>query len=157
MLVTGKNTILLVKLLQSWRRNYDEVFLMVLKVDGAEMTCKGCGTELICHMSNYKGDFKNKLQWQNEDGTAHYATNNGKDFTCNIPEQEEETTPNEIELKPNEKSTLESEQKLSKGESVPDIISLATLHEKIKTVHGMCEAILHIVTDLKTKGVKIQQ
>ena len=122
---------------------------MVLKVEGAEMTCKGCGTELICHMSNYKGDFKNKLQWQNEDGTAHYSTNNGKDFTCNIPD--------EIELKSNEKSTLESEQKLSKGESVPDIISLETLYEKIKTVHGMCEAILHIVTDLKTKGVKIQQ
>ena len=128
---------------------------MVIKTDGAEMTCKSCGTELICHMSDYKGDFKNKLQWQNEDGKAHYKFN-GKEYSCNIPEQEEPIPDNEIELKSKEQSTLQSEQNLSKGESKPEIISLATLDEKIKTVHVMCEAILHIVTDLKTKGVKLQ-
>lgn len=83
---------------------------MVEKKDGAEMTCKSCDTELICHMSNYKGDFKNKLQWQNEDGTAHYKFN-GKDYSCNIPKQEE-TEPNEIELKPKDKSQTTLPEKI---------------------------------------------
>lgn len=59
---------------------------MVEKVEGVEMSCKSCGTDLICHMSNYKGDFKNKLQWQNADGSAHYKFN-GKDYSCVIPEE----------------------------------------------------------------------
>jgi hypothetical protein len=59
------------------------------KKEGNTMTCNSCGTELICHMSSYKGNYKNQLQWQNEDGKAHYSTNNGKDFTCNVPKDDE--------------------------------------------------------------------
>jgi len=64
--------------------------VMVEKKEGAEMDCKSCGTALICHMSSYKGNFENKLQWQNKDGTAHYKFN-GTTYLCIIP--------NEIKLK----------------------------------------------------------
>ena len=55
----------------------------VKKVD-VRTTCPTCRTEIICRMSDYS-NFENKLQWQNEDGTAHYSTNNGKKFVCSIP------------------------------------------------------------------------
>lgn len=45
------------------------------------MTCHQCGEKLFCRMSNYKHPYKNKLQWQNQDGTAHYKYDGGK-FTC---------------------------------------------------------------------------
>jgi len=45
---------------------------MVDKTEGVKMTCQGCGENLECHMSNYDGDFENKLQWQNSNGSAHY-------------------------------------------------------------------------------------
>lgn len=116
--------------------------------EGETKECDSCGMDLVGRLTDYKGRFPDKLQWQSAtERKAHYD----KDGNC-----KESTIPNEIELKSNEQSTLESEQNLSKGESKPEIISLATLDEKIKTMHGMCEAILHIVTDLKTKGVKIQ-
>jgi len=60
------------------------------KVEGAEMTCRSCGTDLICRMKEYKGDYEPKLQWQNEDGTAHYNTKDGKNFTCNIQDDDAE-------------------------------------------------------------------
>lgn len=62
---------------------------MVEKKEGGTMTCKNCDTELICRKKDYGGDYKPVLQWQNFDGKAHYATKDGKDFTCNIPEDEE--------------------------------------------------------------------
>lgn len=67
---------------------------MVEKVEGKTMDCTNCGTKLTCHMKDYGGDYKPKLQWQNEDGTAHYKTNNGVDFTCVIPDSTvSDTTP----------------------------------------------------------------
>jgi len=72
---------------------------LVEKVEGAEMTCRACGTDLICRMKEYKGDFAPKLQWQNEDGTAHYNTKDGKNFTCNIPDVDGQ------ESKPTQKSS----------------------------------------------------
>ena len=60
---------------------------MVEKVEGAQMICSSCNTDLICHLKDYGGDYKAKLQWQNEDGSAHYMTKDGKNFTCNIPDE----------------------------------------------------------------------
>ena len=54
---------------------------MVEKREGATMICHQCGDKLFCRMSNYKHPYKNKLQWQNQDGTAHYKYDGGK-FTC---------------------------------------------------------------------------
>ncbi len=48
------------------------------------MICKNCDSELTCRLRDYGGDYKPTLQWQNEDGTAHYKTNDGKNFSCNI-------------------------------------------------------------------------
>jgi len=68
---------------------------LVEKVEGAEMTCRSCGTDLVCREKDYGGNYKSSMQWQNEDGTAHYATKDGKNFTCNIPEGESTTPENE--------------------------------------------------------------
>ena len=62
---------------------------MVEKIEGATMTCLNCNTDLICRLKEYGGNYKSSLQWQNEDGTAHYSTKDGKNFTCNIPTDDE--------------------------------------------------------------------
>jgi len=68
---------------------------MVEKKEGAKMYCKNCDNELTCRLRDYGGDYKPTLQWQNEDGTAHYKTSDGKNFSCNIPDDEDE--PSKIE------------------------------------------------------------
>ena len=54
------------------------------------MTCKQCGTDLICRLKDYGGTYAPSLQWQNQDGNAHYKTSDGKNFSCNIPEDKVE-------------------------------------------------------------------
>ena len=54
---------------------------MIEKKEGATMICSSCGITLTCRMSNYKHPYTNKLQWQNQDGSAHYKYDDGK-FTC---------------------------------------------------------------------------
>ena len=61
---------------------------MVTKKEGAQMSCKSCGADLICHTKEYGGTYAATLQWQNSDGTAHYKTSDGKNFSCNIPEED---------------------------------------------------------------------
>lgn len=58
------------------------------KVEGAEKDCGQCGTHLTCRMSTVKpnSNFPPKLQWQNPDGTPHFKTKDGKNYTCNIPD-----------------------------------------------------------------------
>ena len=68
---------------------------MVEKKEGATMTCKNCGTDLICRKKEYGGNFAPTLQWQNFDGSAHYKTSDGKNFTCNVPEDSVESPPDE--------------------------------------------------------------
>jgi len=53
------------------------------------MTCGQCGTDLVCRLKDYGGNFAPTLQWQNFDGTAHYKTSDGKNYICNVPENEE--------------------------------------------------------------------
>ena len=56
------------------------------------MICIQCGEKLICRMSNYKHPYTNKLQWQNQDGTAHFKFNSGKkskDLKKALTEQED--------------------------------------------------------------------
>ena len=59
---------------------------IVVKKEGAEMTCTQCGTDLVCRLKDYGGNFAAALQWQNFDGKAHYKTTDGKNFSCNIPD-----------------------------------------------------------------------
>ncbi len=53
------------------------------------MTCTQCGSELICRLKDYGGNFAPSLQWQNYEGSAHYKTTDGKNFSCNVPDEEE--------------------------------------------------------------------
>ena len=53
------------------------------------MTCTQCDTELICRLKDYGGNYPPSLQWQNYDGSAHYKTTDGKNFNCNVPEEDE--------------------------------------------------------------------
>ena len=115
-------------------------FITQPKVEGQKMDCPNCGQEVISRLKEYK-DFPSKIQWQDKEQTKAHFDKNG---ACKGQQDTSETT----------QSTMQSEQSLSKGESNPEIISLATLDDKIKTLHGMCEAILHIVSDMKTQGVK---
>lgn len=62
---------------------------MVTKKDGATTTCTQCGNDLICNLKDYGGNYKPTLQWQNFDGTAHYKTTDGKNFECNLPDEDE--------------------------------------------------------------------
>ena len=61
---------------------------IVAKKEGAQMSCKNCGTDLVCRTKDYGGAYAPTLQWQNPDGKAHYKTTDGKDFSCNIPEED---------------------------------------------------------------------
>jgi len=62
---------------------------MAIKKEGATTLCNNCGTDLICRTKDYGGNYASTLQWQNFDGTAHYATKDGKTYSCNVPDDEE--------------------------------------------------------------------
>lgn len=64
------------------------------KEEGKKINCQNCKSPLICRKKDYSG-YESKLQWQNEDGTAHYSTNDGKNFQCVMPKE----TPEESEYK----------------------------------------------------------
>ncbi len=53
------------------------------------MNCTQCDSDLVCRLKDYGGNFAPTLQWQNYNGTAHYKTSDGKNFECNIPEDDE--------------------------------------------------------------------
>jgi len=64
---------------------------MPQKKEGATMQCQNCSADLICRKKDYGGGYEPILQWQNFDGTAHYSTKDGKNFTCSIPDDDEVT------------------------------------------------------------------
>ncbi len=64
---------------------------IVVKKEGATQICGKCGTDLICRLRDYGGAYGSTLQWQNYDGAAHFKTNDGKNYSCNVPEEEEQT------------------------------------------------------------------
>jgi len=67
------------------------VVKIVVKKEGATQTCGKCGTDLICRMKEYGGNFAPTLQWQNYTGEAHFKTTDGKTYVCNVPDDEEQT------------------------------------------------------------------
>lgn len=64
---------------------------IVIKKEGATQICGKCGTDLICRLRDYGGAYGSTLQWQNYDGAAHFKTKDGKNYSCNVPEEEEQT------------------------------------------------------------------
>lgn len=85
------------------------------KKEGKIETCpsNGCGCKIVCRMTKPKegSSFAPKLQWQNEDGTPHYGTSDGVNFTCNKPGAKTETvsTPskNTTEIMSHSQSMME--------------------------------------------------
>lgn len=114
---------------------------MVEKKEGATMDCLNCGTELICRKKEYSGNFASTLQWQNNDGTAHYKTTDGKNFECNIPEEEEEQQdPTQKKLPVTEspilyrleESLIEINKKLDSIFEIIDAIARASINEQLR-------------------------
>lgn len=103
---------------------------MVDKVEDAEMTCKSCGTDLVCHMSKYEGGFENKLQWQNSDGSAHYKWKSVGKYDCVIPEESNETT----------------EQPVNKDSQNP-IPKVNSLDEDMRYVKNKMDLIFAMISD----------
>ena len=59
------------------------------KAEGITDKCPSCGVEVICNMTEGKGKFAGKLQWQNKSGGAHYNFDAAtKDISCNKPSEE---------------------------------------------------------------------
>jgi hypothetical protein len=115
---------------------------LVTKIEGATMECKNCDTELICRLKDYGGDYKPTLQWQNYDGTAHYKTSDGKNFTCNIPEEEGETKQTHIQSTPSTPRNAPPDPRLSTIEDKLELI----LHE-VDLIKGMVEPLFKKMVD----------
>lgn len=116
---------------------------MVTKIEGATMECKNCDTELICRLKDYGGDYKATLQWQNHDGAAHYKTSDGKNFTCNIPEEEEgETKQTHIPSTPSTPRDAPPDPRLVIIESKIDIIL-----QEIELTKAMVEPLFKKMVD----------
>jgi len=82
------------------------VVKIVVKKEGATQNCGRCGSDVICRLKDYGGNFAPTLQWQNYDGKAHYKTSDGKNYSCNIPE-DEDTEQTQIET-PKVESSINS-------------------------------------------------
>ena len=120
---------------------------IVLKKEGATQTCGKCGTDLICRLKDYGGNFAPTLQWQNFDGTPHFKTNDGKTYNCNVPD-EEETAQTRI--------PTEAPCATTPGDSPPSInLSIINTLEEIKLilqrVDEMVQAIFRYTVDEQLK------
>jgi len=61
------------------------------KVEGSKENCPSCGKEIICRTKPASGNYPAKLQWQNQDGTAHYNYDFKTDTTTCKGETNSET------------------------------------------------------------------
>jgi len=126
---------------------------MVAKKEGAIMTCTQCDTELICRLKDYGGNYPPSLQWQNYDGAAHYKTTDGKNFECNVPD-EDESTQTRI---PTEAATTPGDA-VGTATTKAQLLSISNLEEKIESVNlklekigEMVQAIFHYTVDEQLK------
>jgi len=126
---------------------------MVSKKEGATMICTQCDTELICRLKDYGGNYPPSLQWQNYDGAAHYKTTDGKNFECNVPE-EEETAQTRI---PTQTARTAGDQVITSATKA-QLLSISNLEEKIDSIlpvlekiGEMTQAIFHYTVDEQLK------
>ena len=126
---------------------------MVIKKEGAIMTCTKCDTELICRLKDYGGNYPPSLQWQNYDGAAHYKTTDGKNFNCNAPEEDE-----------TEQTRIPTDPAKTAGDAVAtattkaQLLSISNISEKIESIDlrvgkisEMVQAIFHYTVDEQLK------
>ncbi len=126
---------------------------MVAKKEGAEMTCTQCNTDLICRLKDYGGNYPPSLQWQNYDGAAHYKTTDGKNFECNVPD-EDESAQTRI---PSEAATTPGDPVVT-ATTKAQLLSISNLEEKIESITlklekigEMVQAIFHYTVDEQLK------
>lgn len=106
------------------------VFITQPKEEGEKKECDSCGMDLVGRLTDYKGRFPDKLQWQSvNERKAHYD----KDGNC-----KESTTPNEIELK--SQTTLPEK-----------ILKNLTNDEMLARIYAMTEEMYQDFTDRKIK------
>lgn len=121
-----------------------EVLSMVEKKEGALMECKNCGTDLICRLKDYGGTYAPSLQWQNIDGQAHYKTSDGKNFSCNVPEDEE----GQQQFVPNPPTPPAGLPDARIAEILDKLNEITPL---ITRIYEMSEAIFHYTVDEQLK------
>lgn len=114
------------------------------------MTCKKCDTDLICRLRDYGGDYNPTLQWQNFDGSAHYKTKDGRNFTCNIPEDDENVGQTRIS------TTAAKTAGDAPGLGQAELTLLTNLDEKIETVLDELDRIKEMVIPLFQKMIDEQ-
>ncbi len=121
----------------------------VTKTEGATMTCKQCGTNLICRLKDYGGTYAPSLQWQNQDGNAHYKTSDGKSFSCNIPEDKIEGQQTFTSPPPRVPGT---NPPLPPNPQITEILNkLNELTPLITRIFEMTEAVMHYTIDEQLK------
>lgn len=108
---------------------------MVEKKEGATMTCKQCGTDVICRTKDYGGNYAPSLQWQNHNGDAHYKTTDGKNFTCNVPVDNDIENPTVPGI---DNSSQQSTTSKISDNKLLDEISL-----QVEKIYDMVQAIFH--------------
>lgn len=119
---------------------------MVAKKEGAHTACKNCGTDLTCRTKDYGGNYAPTLQWQNFDGTAHYKTSDGKNFTCNVPEDD----PNQTRIPEPERPTA-----TPKPANNNDVIikeELEGINLRLDRIDEMVQAIFRYTVDKQLEG-----
>ena len=99
----------------------------VVKKEGATQTCGRCTTEIICRLKDYGGNFAPTLQWQNYDETPHFKTTDGKIYSCNIPEDDEQGQTRIPNNTPPARTADDTPGTVSR----PEFLIIAHLEEKI--------------------------
>lgn len=115
------------------------------KKEGATTTCSKCETDLICRLKDYGANFAATLQWQNFDGTPHYKTTDGKNYSCNVPDEDELDVQSQI-TKPS----------LDESSTKEEIIILSNLNSKLEVILEKLERVREMVEPLFQKMVNEQ-
>ena len=84
----------------------------LVKKEGNVEQCPTCKTKIYCKLKPAVGNYPEKLQWQNGDGTAHYSFNFAtKETSCGTPVK---TAATSVEIDPSniglEKAQLDQVQ-----------------------------------------------
>ena len=126
---------------------------IVVKKEGATQTCGKCGTDLVCRLKDYGGNFAPTLQWQNYDGTAHFKTSDGKKYACNPPDDEGQTRAEgqtRIQTETTTRATTPGDPPLSKSLPYLDINTIETIQNidiRLQKMDEMFQAIIRYIVD----------
>ena len=114
-------------------------------------TCGKCGTDIICRLKEYGGNFAPTLQWQNYDGTAHFKTTDGKTYSCNVPD-EDETAPTRIPSEaPHAAATTPGDSPLNNDLLIAIKNTVENIDLRLQRIDEMVQAIFRNSVDEQLK------